>query len=375
MMRKYLYIALAFFAIACNHKDPNAERRDYIRVYESRDGGTPIDRSTVSVKGGSFTYYVKSNVEFTAKWQSEDVSWASISEPRKIEDGLWSIEVTVQPVASRSLSSAGAAPTGLYSRRYGVLMLSAPARFLGRYFVIEQGLESRMSQNFSWLHGAEDPNDSFSDLPMSRWTASQRNQGFTSTVLPDQEDAWVYSKEGYVKLGNDNGVGADLITPHTADFQYDTLLVLSFKAVAQNGESLPDYTGGTEPIVPMHAGRHPRRIDGETENAFMVEVTGGGCIRDFSAEGRTSLDLELSTYDRESAGFPANMFDDGSYLIFIEGTDSNPITVNTAIRFVSKGRMFIDDIFIYRVDRLLDEDLFALNGGKSGRDIIKGGAQ
>ena len=192
-------------------------------------------------------------------------------------------------------------------------------------------------------------------------------------MLDGSDDAWVYSKEGYVKLGNDEGVGADLITPRNSDFQYDTLLAVSFKAVAQNGEVLPDYSGGTEPIVPMDASR-PRRVEGKDgTEGFRVEITGGGYIRDLVETKGTSLAMNLSTYDRESASFPSDMFDGQSYLVFIEGTDENPISVNTAIRFVADSRVFMDDIFVYRLDQLLGEDLFSLNGGKSGRDIITGG--
>lgn len=383
ILRSCLLVAAAACAIFCKKPAANIERNDFIRVYESASGDVPLDRVWVSVKGGTFTYYIRSNVDFSAKWQSEDPSWASISEPRKAGDGLWSIDVTVKPVSGRSLSpSAGGVPTGIYTRRYGVLMLTCQEQFLGKYLVVEQGFENRISCNFSWLYGSPDPNDTYNDVPMSRWTAAQQKQGFSSTLIDGEDDAWVFSKEGYVKLGNDRGAGADLITPHTADFQNDTLLVVSFKAVAQSGDVLPDYTGGTEPIVPMKVRRAPGGISVD-DNHLTVEVTGGGYIRDLVGTGGTSMTLELPTYDRGSESFPADMFDAASFLVFIEGTDSNPITVNTAIRFVAGdmknsddgqcSRVFLDDIFVYRLDQLLDEDLFSLNGGKSGKDMITGG--
>lgn len=389
MMRRFRYtirlcllLALTAAFVSCG-KSGRGERKEYIKVYDSPDGGTALDRVWMSVSGGTSTFYIKSNVDFSAKWQSEDASWASISEPRKLSDGLWSIDVTVKPVLGRSLrSSAEGVPTGLYTRRYGVLMLTCPELFLGKYLVVEQGLESRISSNFSWLYGSPDPNDTYSDVPMGKWTAAQRNHGFTSTVIDGEQEAWVFSKEGYLKLGNDRGAGADLITPRTADFQFDTLLVVSFKAVAQNGDVLPDFTGGTEPIVPMR-NVAARSADGGDKSTLRVEVTGGGCIRDLVETGGTSLTLELPTYDRESSSFPADIFSNGSFLVFIEGTESNPITVNTAIRFITGDmkpsddgaccRVFLDDIFVYRQDLLLDEDLFILNGSKSGKDNITGG--
>ena len=378
----FAVVALGFFS--CKGSVPSAERSDYIRVYDSREGDTPLDRAVVSVKGGKYTYYIRSNVDFSARWQSEDTSWAEIGSPRRVSEGLWAIDVTVEPVSERVLTTVNNVPTGLYTRRYGVLMITNQDIFLGKYLIIEQGLEPRISCNFSWLYGAADPNDTYSDVLMSHWTTAQQNQGFTSTLIDGEDDKWVYSKDGYVKLGNSRGAGADLITPRSASFQYDTLLVVSFRAVVQSGDALPDFTGGTEPIVPnkimASRAKENNAADGPS---LTVEVTGGGFIRDFVGSGGTSLNLDLSTYIRESPSFPADIFDDGAYLVFIEGTESNPITVNTAIRFIAGGmkgsddgtcsRVFLDDVFVYRQDLLLDEDLFLLNGEKSGKDIVTGG--
>lgn len=381
-----LLALLSVCVISCKKTDGRAERSDFIQVYDAPDGETPLERVVVSVKGGTFTYYIRANVSFSAEWQSEESSWAEISEPKLVKDGLWSIDLSVKPIDQRSCAQTGATgPIGLYTRRYGVIKLSCQTQYLGNFLVVEQGLENRIACDFSWLYGSADPNATYNDVLMSQWTTAQLNQGFTSTRIQGEEETWVYAKEGYVKLGNDRGAGADLITPHTSDFQYDTLLVVSFRAVVQNGDVLPDYTGGTEPIVPM---RRPAPFaegtgDAADANAFTVQVTGGGFIRDFVATGGTSLDLELPTYDRTSPSFPADMFKGASYLVFIEGTENNPITVNTALRFIAGSmaasetgpcnRVFLDDVFVYRQSPLLDEDLFLANGSKSGKDIICGG--
>lgn len=379
-----LGVALALGFASCKNSVPNAERSDYIRVYDSKEGDAPIDRAVVSVKGGKYTFFIRSNVNFSNRWQSEDTSWAEVGSPKLVSDGLWSIDVTVKPVSERTMATVNSVPTGLYTRRYGILMITNPEIYLGKYLVIEQGLEPRISCNFSWLYGASDPNDTYSDILMSHWTTAQVNQGFTSTLITGEDDKWVYSKDGYVKLGNERGAGADLITPRNSSFQYDTLLVVTFRAVVQNGDDLPDFTGGTEPIVPNKLlGLRGINTKADDSASLTVEVTGGGCIRDFVSSGGTSLNIDLSTYNRESPSFPADIFDNGAYIVFIEGTESNPITVNTAVRFIAGGmkgsddgacsRVFLDDIFVYRQDILLDEDLFVLNGGKSGKDIITGG--
>lgn len=378
-----LSLALPVLCMSCKKTMQGTERDEYIRVYDSADSDLPIDSTWVSIKGGTLTYYVRSNVPFDAKWQNEGKVWARIQQPQKLSGNLWSISLTADPISDRTYSSN--TTEGLYTYRYGVLMLTAPTLQLGKYFVVEQGYVNRVACDFSWLFGSADPNAAYNDVVMDRWTAAQQSQGFTSTVIPGQEHAWVFSKEGYIRLGNDKGYGADLMTPHTAAFQEDSLLILSFRAVSQNGSNLPDFTGGTEPIVPMNAMRTTRAGEGgETveDNHLRIEVLNGGFIRDMVGAKGTSIDLELSGYDRESPDFPADMFKNGRYMVFITGTQNNPINVNTTIRFVAgnmtenaaetNNRVFIDDIFIYRIDPRKSEDPFLLYGSRSGRDELIG---
>lgn len=379
-MRKLIIILsliVPLAALSCKRTDPTRERDEYIRVYASKDSEIALDSTWVSVRGETKTLYVRSNVPFTAKWQNEGPAWGHIEAPRKVSDGLWSISLTADPISRRVYSASSA--EGLYNYRYGVLMLVSPGLSLGKYFVVEQGFESRIACDFSWLYGGEDPNAAYNDVQMVNWTAAQKNMGFTSNPLPGQESAYVFGKSGYLRLGNEKGFGADLVTPHTAFPLEDTLLVVSFKAVVQRGDNLPDFTGGTEPITPMrHLAMAP---DGQTDlNRLTVEVSGGGYIREKVSEKGTSLTLELQTYDRQSAGFPSDMFGDGRYLIFLEGTSNNPISVNTSIRFSTENmsgqpgsrcsRVFLDDIFVYAIDRKRSEDPYLLYGIRSGKDTL-----
>ena len=144
IIRLCFAMALVLSAVCCGRKNPNAERSDFIRVYENRDSDLPLDRTWVSVKGGTYTYYIRSTVDFSATWQSEDLSWAKLGELRKLEDGLWSIDLTVEPLSKRSVSQVGGNPLGVYTRRYGVIMLSRPELFLGKFLVVDQGFENRI---------------------------------------------------------------------------------------------------------------------------------------------------------------------------------------------------------------------------------------
>ena len=63
------------------------------------------------------------------------------------------------------------------------------------------------------------------------------------------------------------------------------------------------------------------------------EVVGGGVIR---GTDKTSITFtDVPTYDRSSADFPADIFKNSSYLVFVASTKNNPITSNTAIRFIA----------------------------------------
>ena len=112
-------------------------------------------------------------------------------------------------------------------------------------------------------------------------------------------------------------------------------------------------------------------------------MTGGGVIRDYASQGRTSIKFNLTTYDRKSPAYPADIFRDAAYLVFICSTPSNPIGPNTTVRFIAGdmsgnasavcSRIFIDDIYVYRTNPAQDEDIFVLNDGRSGRDLVLGG--
>ncbi len=397
---------------SCKKEDPNAERSDYIRAYLPSDRNTPIDQTWVSVRGGSVRVLIESTVPFSSKWQDGQVpAWAEATAPRQVGEGLWEITIT-----------AGRMPAELgYERRSGVLMLSAPDQFLGKYLVVNQGFISRVSSDFSWLNGNAAPNETYDDVLMANWTNVQKGKGFTSTVIEGQENAWVYGKAGYIKLGNDDGMGADLFTPHNGLFRYDSLLVLSFKAIVQNGPSTGDFmaitepvdgdgidpdpgpgpgpdpgpdpepedpgTSGTEPILPMPVQRYgaPQIDPGLMDNGTLtIEIQGGGVLRDQAGKGVTSITFtDLPTYDRESAEYPLDIFKNSSYLVFLSSVPGNAISANTTLRFIAGSmatapaekcsRIFLDDVYVYRMNAKVDEDIFGLNGKRSGRDNVLGG--
>ncbi|MFR0763395.1 MAG: hypothetical protein ACLSHL_04735 [Alistipes communis] len=159
-------------------------------------------------------------------------------------------------------------------------------------------------------YGKTDPRFTDDETPIDDWTTAQKDYGFSSTTIDGEEHAHCYGKNGYLKLGDDEGHGADLISPYTNTLRSDSMLMVSFRAVAYTDF----YTGAKD------------------DNKIKVEVLDGGVIADFADTGKTSIELEAAYYDPRSDEFPENMWEGSDLLVFVVGTQLNPITVNTRIR-------------------------------------------
>lgn len=413
----FLAVILLSFALAgCRGGiDKNAARSEYISVYLTETAQSPSDEMWLPCAGGQVTVYVHSNVPFDVQWQDGKLpAWLRIKSAEDRGNGVTALTVEFDPLVKRQ---AELVQRGLYERRDGVLMLTNSSMYLGKYFVMHQGLTKRTGTDFSFLtDGYDIPNKTIGETLYKDWTAPQKAYGYSSTCINGQEAAWCYAKKGYVRLGNAECMGADLVFPLCSSFAYDSLLVVSFSAVAQNGKALGDFTGdtggdvinedvpdtpgeggGTEPIKPMTSlsaaadeGEEP-----ELDNTHLrLEITGGGFIRNEEGKRDTAIDLEVGYYDTNSPDYPSDIFKGAHYLVFIEGDARNPLTAQTSIRLISgsmseepasrNNRIFVDDVYVYRmlmhyrkkaedipVD--MDEDLYELNGRKSGLDKVLGG--
>lgn len=347
-----LLITPALFS-SCE-KEKNFDRSEYIAVYSAQDVEEELDEIHVGVRGGTEKIYVDSNIDFIATWEDADSSpWLTITDYSTI-DPQSGLRVITMEVKRRTENSC------YYTRRTGMLILSASDGSLNynRILPVHQGAMARVSSDFSYLkYGKEDPRFSDDEVPIDQWTAAQKEYGFTSTVIEGEEFSHCYGKNGYVKLGDDKGHGADLISPFQNDLRVDSLLMVSFKAVAYTDF----YTGAKD------------------NNKITVEVLDGGVIADFSESGETSMDLEVPYYDFSNEEFPDSMWDGTDFLVFIKSTDLNPITVNTRVRIscgsfgqpaTENSRIFIDNFYIRTLNGN-GEDYFSENGG-SGKDTILG---
>lgn len=346
--------AASLVCISSCEKHSNSDRSESIEVYTDPSDSEPFDVGYLGVRGGIMKCYVKSNVDFVASWEDDTTSpWVKILDYTAVDPASGYRVITMEVQRRHTTLS-------YYTRRTGMLILSPTNAGLNYNKIIpmHQGSVARISNNFdNFKYGKTDPRFTDGETPIENWTTAQKNYGFTSTVIDGETNAHCYGKNGYLKLGDDKGHGADLISPFTNTLRSDSLLMLSFRAVANT-----DFFTGEK-----------------DDNKIRVEVLNGGVIADFAEEGKTSIDLEAAYYDINSEEFPSDMWVGSDFLVFIASTEHNPITVNTQVRIVcgsldkgstTNNRIFLDNFYLRRLTAD-EEDYFTENNG-SGKDMILG---
>ena len=348
-----LSLTAALFTVSCE-QHTNSERSESIEVYVDLDEKEPVDVASVNVVGGLHQLYVKSNVAFTASWEDgETTPWATVVDDTAV-DPKTGYRIVTLDVKRRHNTLA------YYTRRTGTLILRANNEnlYFSKYVQVHQGSLARISSDFAWItYASTDPRVE-DGVILANWSTPLKDRGYRSTPNLHDGQAHLYGKKGYLQLGDAEGHGADVISPYTSDFRYDSLLMVSFRAVAHT-----DYKTGAK--------------DG---NKFTVEVTGGGVIADFMESGNvTSIELEAPNFDPQSENFPNDMWDGSNFLVFVVGTEANPLTVNTTITIKSgsldtptstPNRLYVDNFYVRRVVEG-EEPYFEENGG-SGLDKILG---
>ncbi len=342
--------AVAFAGVSCNRVDPNAPRSEYIEVYDSLDDeAEPKTAFSISVKADTTVFYVRTNVDpakIEVEWQDASTSpWAKVVGVEQQGKGLLAVSV-----------AAGSRTTyGYYTRRSGMLMIYARELNLGSYITIHQGCVARFANDCAnFKYGAADPNITDGETIYSAWNSNQKGY-FSTQSFGTGTISYLFGRYGYLKLGDALGHGACLITPYTNDIAKDSLLMVSFRAVAYNDATTKD------------------------NNKFTVEIIGGGEYRDFE-ESVKKMEFTAPYYDINDPDYPANIWNDGEFMLFFRGTDANKLSSNTQIKITAgsltekadvNSRLFVTRVYIRRLDVKVDEDYFEMNGG-SGIDTILG---
>lgn len=347
-------LALAFcgFALSCTKENANVERSEYIEIYKTLEDAQdpevePVDELCVSVLGGEFDIVVKTNVDLTASWQ-DGVSgnWGQVVSygPSEV-DGCYIAKIKAKRISSTS---------NYYTRRTGTLLLTNKPINLGKFLKVHQGSIARISCNFSWLlYGLNHPFYVKDDTPIASWTAGQKSYNYSSTPFADTETAHCYGRNGYIRLGDAEGRGGDIITPYAENMHLDSLVMLSFNAVAFTAQD------GTK-----------------DQGKITVEILGGGVIADTE---KTSIEFTAPYYDTTSSDLPTSMWDRAGFLVFVKNVKNNELGLDTQFRIIAgdlnsataPNRVYVDNIYVRTLNPKVDQDYYTENNG-SGPDIILG---
>lgn len=321
-----LFFSSLFLFWACDDEEVGS-RSDFVVISETPEK-TPLASLFCKIEGGLDTLYVFSNVEYEMFFQTAV----------KGEDWIKVVASDYQSDIQAVRLILDIAPVDkTFEKRTGTLSFVAKEQYLGQFLPVNQGFNTHYGSNFSWLsYGEQTGNPYVTDKEaiFDKWSPAQKGYNWTSTyALELDSTAFCYGLYGYVKLGNDT-VGGDLISPFSANtIVRDTLLILSFDAVA--------FTS----------------IEGvQDNNKLTVQLQNGGVFSD----GTTSRVLDLGHIDHTSKNPGKDMWIDARYNFVIKNTPEKPFTADMKVRFAtgdhqtipSSGgnRVFMDNIYLYRLD-------------------------
>lgn len=337
-----LPLCVAFVVPGCVKDDPNAPREEVIQVHAAEDcSDEPLDAWCVDVKEGGAQLYVRTSVkDFKVSWQdAAPTPWLKVA----------ACEVTdVQDIWKVTLQHEARSEDVVYSRRSGTLLVTKAENNLGIFFPIHQGAIERTYENFSdFKFGSWSPDDTQEEMGIEEWTDGLLNKGFASEPVAPATEPVCLAKNGYLKLGDAEGRKGALLTPVNGLHRYDSLLMVTFKAASYPGD----------------------------DRFFKVEVLGGGVIKDFLKERKTSMTLETTDINVSSITQKGLWGPQTNFMIFIESTQESPVGVNTRLKITSgasgsgNARLYVDDFCVMKLVDSQDSDYFTMNQG-SGQDRI-----
>lgn len=323
-MRTGILAAIGLAACSCSDNQ-DFSRSQTLLVFDDPVEQSASEHIVCRVDGGIDTIWVRSNVDFSMDFRTadENSSWVRF-EQMGYDDkrDARMFRVIYDP-----------SQDGTFVKRTGTLSLVNPEIYLGQFVVFTQGFDTRLTETFDWLKtGSDIPYDPTGEKLYSSWTNAQKEIGWTSPAVGNNEEAYLYAKKGYVKMGD--GVHASqLVTPDLAKMVADSIVLVSFKALA--------YVGQT----------------GEKDGSELVlSIENGGRFPD----GSKTRTFQASYYDPVDPQLVDNMWKEATLTTFVVTDDTEAFTDKTALRFSTPdgaNRIFLDDIYIYIID---DESLYML---------------
>lgn len=279
--------------------------------------------------------YVKSRAEVDFRFEandeeSEQLDWFHVVEVRR----------DVAPDVDCLVFRADPYP-GIVRKRTGCLSLVSQTDYLNDYIQVRQGYDVRVDGSFDWLkYGSVDPFSTAGEMPVAEWSAEQQEYGWTSIPAREGEPAYCYGRNGCLRLGDDAGHGADLLTPYTPALASDTALLVRFDAVAY-----ADASGVQD------------------NNTLTVRVLDGGMFPD----GTVEKTLRVKHLDPASADPATDMWAGAEQMLYVVSWPQSPISGATRIELMAgdyqmesgNTRIFIDNFYVFRLQWMDDyEKLF-----------------
>lgn len=311
-----LGLSMVLACIACEKSDDTRNTENGIRISKTKQIDELIDELDLPVDGGRDTFFVFSSSDISMSIQSTGVEeWVNIVDEQYVTD-LKATRVILEAIPLEDN----------LDRRVGTLNIGNKDQYTRKFLKLRQGFGRRYSNDFSWLrYGNGNPLNQTNTVLISQWNPTQKQEGWTSTSLEGQTTAYVYGMNNYVQIGSDKA-GANFLSPFIPSIERDSLLVLSFNAVAfvsQNGE--PD---GNKLTI---------KLSGvEFENGEEVHV------------------VDVPHFDKESALLISKMWENTWFKINIIKPESNPTSSRVQIEFISgdgkpiaKNRILLDNVKLY----------------------------
>ena len=245
-----------------------------VRASKEQDA-TPFKRSI----------YIRSNVAYQVGFEGEKEEsgelpaeeWLNVDEiKRGVRPGIDELVLLITP------------HTESYVERKGCISLHTDVEFLNEFIAVVQGFPKYTKDyegNFDWLkYGSAEPLETRGETPIDSWTADQKKMGLESTPAQEGGTAYCYGKNGYVKLGDDAGHGANLLTPYDPGIRNDTAAMVRFNAIAYAA------------------------ADGTKDNdELTVRITGGGQF----ADGTTEKTVRVGHLEQHAHGTDGRQIRDG----------------------------------------------------------------
>lgn len=290
----------------------------------------------VDYRGTKGRIYIKSNVDYTVTFlqdvHNHEKDWITFSEKKHDNvKGCDFIDFVAKPM-DKALT-----------RLSGILNLSASEHYYGKFIVIRQGFNARYNNDFSFLkYGSKDPMIPGNEKAFEYWNDSQKEENpFETNIIEGEEHSHFYGRNGYIQLGNENGMGADVTIPYVKDIRRDTAIIVSMNALAMPGDN----------------------------KNVTIEIIGGGV---FDGTESTIKTFEASDFNTESD----NIWDGSLKSWVISSLDINPITLNTRIKITAgelgkmgkNNRILIDNINVFSLPREAFDTV--LSGGERKGDSI-----